>query len=493
MKIAVLILFVSAIGIIFLYSLVQLSLILNYIKAKKKNTHKAILKLPAQLPFVTIQLPLYNELYVVERLIDAVCEINYPKDKLEIQVLDDSTDESFDLATKKVAFYAALGINIIHISRKDRTGYKAGALKNGLSQCNSEFVAIFDADFIPNPNFLTDTLPYFIDEKIGLVQTKWTYLNENYSYLTKLQAFGLNAHFSIEQVGRNIGNHFINFNGTAGIWRKNCIESAGGWEADTLTEDLDLSYRAQLKNWKFLYLEEIGSPSELPVEMNALKQQQYRWTKGAAECARKNLGKVIRSKELSFKTKVHATFHLMNSFVFVLVFLISLLALPVILIKTELQMFRNLYALLAFFMSSWLILGTFYWFAYRFSNDKKNISIRIFLWKFPLFLATSMGLSLHNSIAVIEGYLGKKTPFVRTPKFNISSVNQSWKTNIYTVKSITFLTVLEGVLLLYFIFTFIVALKLLDYTILPLILFLLIGYGIVFFNSIFHFEKRGKI
>ena len=487
LSLSTLILFAFCMAFIFSYSLVQLSLVINYKKSKKQPQTQ----LPTfdTYPTVTIQLPVYNELYVIERLIDKVCAFDYPKDKLEIQLLDDSTDETVDIIRKKVEQYKKLGFNIEHIQRKERVGYKAGALKYGTSICKGEFIAIFDSDFVPEPDFLQKTIPYFQNSKIGVVQSKWGFTNAEYSYLTCLQAFGLNAHFSLEQVGRSYGNHFINFNGTAGVWRKICIADAGGWESDTLTEDLDLSYRAQLKGWKFLYLEDVVSPSELPVEINALKAQQFRWTKGAAECTSKNLIRVIKNKNTAFKTKIHAIFHLMNSSVFIFIFLMSIISLPLIKIKALYPEYNYLLKISGFFMVSWLILALFYWTSFK-NNSKGNIIH--FFSRFLGFLSVSMGLSLHNTIAVIEGYIGKKSPFIRTPKFNINDNSDNWESNKYVVKKITPLTYFEGGLLIYFIYTFIIAIDYKDYGIMPLLLFLIFGYGFVFLNSIIHVQKATK-
>ncbi|MEO9532069.1 MAG: cellulose synthase family protein [Crocinitomicaceae bacterium] len=479
-------------GFIFVYSLVQLSLIFNYIRSKKKKGHNTKNLTEKELPIVTIQLPVYNELYVVERLIECVCQFDYPKDKLEIQVLDDSTDESVEIIAAKVKLHQLQGIDIQHVRRKKRTGFKAGALKYGTSICKGEFIAIFDADFLPNKDFLIQALPYFENNEIGVVQSKWEYTNEDYSFLTKVQAFGLNAHFTIEQVGRNFGDHFINFNGTAGIWRKSCIEDAGGWQSDTLTEDLDLSYRAQLNKWKFIYLEDLGSPSELPVEINALKAQQFRWTKGAAECVRKNLWKVLTSKNVGLKTKIHASFHLMNSSIFLFIITLSLLSLPLILVKPLYTEFDLILKLSSIFMLSWAILGLFYWVSFSYGKPKKTKLIGAFFWKFPLFLSISMGLGLHNALAVIEGYVGKKSPFIRTPKFNIQGKSDKWENNKYNVKKVGLLTYFEGLLLLYFIFTFKVAIEYQDFGMMPLLLFLIVGYGTVFFSSIFHWKRSSK-
>ncbi|MDE0472604.1 MAG: glycosyltransferase family 2 protein [Ekhidna sp.] len=269
--------------IICLFSLCQFNLSQHYLSAKKRKEETA--SVLTEFPPVTVQLPIYNECYVVERLIDSVCRLEYPRDKLEIQVLDDSTDETVDLIKRKVNFYLTEGLDIKHIQRMSRTGFKAGALQYGLEQAKGTYLAIFDADFVPSPDFLLRTLPKFNHENTGMVQTKWSYLNRDSGWLTKIQAFWLDAHFTVEQKGREQAGSFLNFNGTAGIWRKSCIEDAGGWQHDTLTEDLDLSYRVQLRGWKFVYREEIESPAELPVVIPAIRSQQYRWNKGAAETA----------------------------------------------------------------------------------------------------------------------------------------------------------------------------------------------------------------
>ena len=491
MALVILIIYAVSIGFIFLYSLIQLSLIVSYLRSKSKKKEEITELLPSEYPVVTIQLPVYNELYVVERLIECICNFDYPKDKLEIQVLDDSTDETVELIAQRVHFYQLEGFDIKQVRRKERTGFKAGALKYGTEICKGEFIAIFDADFLPSPDFLKKTLPHFKDEKVGLVQTKWSYTNSDYSFLTQIQAFGLNAHFTIEQVGREYNNHFINFNGTAGIWRKKAIETSGGWQPDTLTEDLDLSYRAQLNDWKFKYLEEVDSPSELPVEINALKTQQFRWTKGAAECVRKSLWKVISSGK-SFRTKVHATFHLMNSSVFIFIFLLTALSLPLIMIKPLYEEYKFIFQLSMVFAVSWVILGFFYWVSFTYGRENKWQLLKEFVWKFPVFLAVSMGLSLHNAIAVFEGYIGKKSPFVRTPKFNINSKKDQWEGNKYNIKKIGLMTYLEGGFLLYILQSIYVSIVYKDFGILPFLIFLAIGYSIVFINSLFHWNRAAK-
>ncbi len=468
-----------------MYSLVQLNLALAYNKGKKKlkKLNPPLID-QANLPHVTIQLPVYNELYVIERLLDSVAKMNYPKDKLEIQVLDDSSDESFEIAAKKIKDLRAAGIDIVHIQRPDRKGYKAGALAYGLEIAKGEFVAIFDADFTPNADFLQKTIPFFyLEDKIGVVQTRWEHLNEDYSLLTKLQAFGLDAHFHIEQVGRNSQGHFINFNGTAGVWRKQCILNAGGWQSDTLTEDLDLSYRAQLEGWKFIYREEIGAPAELPAEMNSLKSQQFRWTKGAAECMIKNLPKVLRKRGIGFKTKIHAIFHLMNSFIFVCVLSTAVLSVPILLIKDLHPEYAYLFNIATFFLLSLLILGFFYWVSRP--KDEKN-RLLTFVKRFPLFLAMSMGMSLHNAIAVAEGYLGHKTPFIRTPKFAIQMHSGTWREKKYRAIKVSPITFIEGLLAFYFICGLGLGIYLNDYGLFPFHLMLVFGFSYVFLYSIKH-------
>lgn len=429
---------------IFVYSLVQLSLILNQRKYEKPVFDETLSE--NFLPTVTIQLPIYNEKYVIERLINSVCRIIYPKEKLEIQILDDSTDETTELICEFIKPYQDQGFDIKLIRRNNRDGYKAGALKYGLEKAKGEFIAIFDADFLPGSRFLKKAIPYFLNEKVGVVQTRWGHINEQYSMLTRLQAFGLNAHFFIEQTGRSAGGHYINFNGTAGIWRKSTISDAGGWSADTITEDLDLSYRAQLKGWKFVYLEDLVSPAELPVTMPAIRSQQYRWMKGGAECFMKNAKRVIKSPIASFSTKLHGLFHLMNSSVFLFVFLISIASIVLTLHPTFLSEHGDWLRLTVFFQINWLILGAFYWLAFR----KNGKSIAVFVGRFFLFLTYMMGLSLHNAVAVLEGYLGRKTPFVRTPKFNINLDNDTWSTNIYRVNKLGFITYLELALTILF-------------------------------------------
>ena len=487
----ILVVYSAALIMIFMYALAQLNLLFNYLRARRtqRNSPKFDLEKPEEVPHVTVQLPVYNELYVMERLLDNIAKLEYPKDKLEIQVLDDSTDESFQTTAKQIEQLQQTGLDIIHLSREDRVGFKAGALKEGLKTAKGEFIAIFDADFLPNPDWLKKTIPYFKDEKIGVVQTRWGHLNRDYSLLTRVQAFALDAHFTLEQVGRNSKGHFINFNGTAGVWRKECIIDAGNWEGDTLTEDLDLSYRAQLNNWKFKYLEEVETPAELPVVISAARSQQFRWNKGGAENFRKMLSRLLKSENISAKTKVHGILHLLNSTMFLNVLIVAILSIPILWIKNEYEHLKVYFIVMSFFVISTIIFFICYWFTYKsiYGGGWKNFLE--YVGMFFTFFSVAMGFSLHNSIAVLEGHLGKKSDFIRTPKFNISSLKDSWKGNKYLKKNISPNIIFEGILMLYFAFgmysAFIVGDQGGDFGLFPFHLMLFVGFGYVFFKSLF--------
>ncbi|MCB0481474.1 MAG: glycosyltransferase [Flavobacteriales bacterium] len=468
---------------IFVYSLVQLSLSASYLRSKRQQ--RITLKEPENWPLVTIQLPIYNERYVVERLIRAVAEIDYPKDKIEVQVLDDSTDDTSDIISKAILHYSQDGISIKHIKRENRIGFKAGALKKATESAIGEFIAIFDADFIPEPNFLKKSIPLFTSHNIGMVQTKWEHLNPKYNLLTRLQAFGLDAHFTVEQSGRNYSGHFINFNGTAGIWRKTCIIDAGNWQSDTLTEDLDLSYRAQLKGWKFVFDRQNGTPAELPAAINALKTQQYRWNKGAAECAVKNLNQVLQSG-LPMSTKIHSFFHLLNSFVFVCILFTGIMSVPLLWIKQTHPQYNFIFKIGALLSISFLFIGYFYWLATSDNIPNKKNALWKFLLSFPLFLSIYMGLSFHNSLAVLEGYFGYRTPFIRTPKFNITENTQSLRGNIYRATKMSRSLIPEILLFLYFIYAVYLGFALNDYGLFLFHFMLIFGFGSIVFFSIRH-------
>ncbi|GAB5418436.1 MAG: hypothetical protein Crog4KO_33500 [Crocinitomicaceae bacterium] len=484
----IVVLYFGCLLLILFYSLLQLSLAIAYVRNKRRKksgkiTEEAPVYDPNDTPKVTIQLPMFNELYVADRIIETVAAFEYPADKFQIQVLDDSTDETKDVIAKKVAEVAARGVNIQHIHRVDRVGYKAGALDAAMDRVEGEFIAIFDADFVPDKDFLQKTMPYFKDDNVGVVQTRWGHINKKYSILTELQAFGLNGHFAIEQGGRNASGHFINFNGTGGVWRKKCIEDAGGWEHDTLTEDLDLSYRAQIKGWRFQYLEDVIAPAELPITMSALKSQQHRWMKGGAECFVKMWKTIITAKGVRFSDRLHGLSHLFNSSVFIFILLLSLLSLPILHIKDSFSDLNSFLVWGAIFLSSTLFLMFYYWHAYRDKTSNVPLSLIRFVARFFQFLIVSMGLALNNTVAVLEGYLGIKSSFVRTPKFNVN-VKSEFKGNKYDKKSISILNIGEGLLFLLFGYTTVNRAIYGDIGMVPFHLMLTIGYGLVFFYSL---------
>ncbi|WP_154854842.1 cellulose synthase family protein [Cyclobacterium xiamenense] len=435
-----------AMTFILLYSFAQANLLWHFFRFKKNAVPPASL-LDPDLPKVTVQLPVFNEKYVVQRLIDAVCRLEYPAEKLEIQILDDSTDETFDLVQTAIRDYPE--IHIRHLHRKIRTGFKAGALKEGLARASGELLAIFDADFVPDPKFLLKTVPHFTDKKIGMVQSRWGHLNEDYSLFTRLQAFALDAHFMVEQMGRNAQHAFINFNGTGGIWRKSCILDAGDWEADTLTEDLDLSYRAQQKGWKFLYRPDVVSPAELPPVMSAIKSQQFRWTKGGAECAVKHLKQVLKGP-FSFAVKIHAAAHLLNSLLFIAILLVSLSSLPVWWGFYKGLIPAEFFQAAALFLVGFVVIAAVYFFANLQLAGYSRKGFFRYLWELPVFLSVSMGLSVHNGQAVWEGLTGIKSPFIRTPKYNLKEKDLGWFANAYHLRNVPATSYVEGVLALVF-------------------------------------------
>ena len=397
-------------------------------------------------PVVTVQLPVYNEALVVERLIDACAALDYPRRRLEIQVLDDSTDETTALAARCVRYWQQRGLDMVHLHRTSRTGYKAGALQNGLRMAGGDLIAIFDADFIPQPDFLRRLVPHFEDPGLGMVQARWGHLNADASVLTRIQAFGLDAHFAVEQQVRHAAGYFMNFNGTAGVWRRACIEEAGGWEGDTLAEDLDLSYRAQLKGWRLRFLNDLEVPAELPVEMNALRAQQFRWTKGAAETTRKLLGRLWRSGQPA-RVKLEGTLHLTAHFVFPFVALAALLHAPLVLLQAVGRGPGELYfAVMAFGLVGFAGFFLAQLFAQR--DLYPDWSRRALF--FPVFLAGSMGMALNNTRALVQGLRGKATAFVRTPKYSEAAARRgAWWTSRYADATIPPLVWLEAALALY--------------------------------------------
>jgi len=434
-------------------------------------------------PRVTVQLPIFNERYVIERLVEAVARFDYPRELLDVQVLDDSTDETREIARNCVERHAAQGMPISYIHRTNREGFKAGALENGLKTAQGEFVAIFDADFIPEADFLRRTIPYFVDanggEQIGMVQTRWTYLNSDYSLLTNVETILLDGHFVVEHGGRSRRGTFFNFNGTAGVWRRKAIESAGGWEHDTLTEDTDLSYRAQLKGWKFLYLPQIECASELPVDMNGFKAQQARWAKGLMQTAKKILPKVFAS-DAPWHVKAEAFFHLTANISYPLMVLLSTMLLPAMIVRFYQGWFQMLVIDLPLFLASTCSISSFYLVAQR--ELRPKTWWRTFLYM-PFVMATGIGISVRNAQAVIEALIGKKSEFARTPKYKIEGKKGSFVKKSYRNK-VGWMPFAEIVLGIYFALTVVYAITNENYATVPFLLLFVWGYLYTGFMSL---------
>ncbi|MBU4198928.1 MAG: glycosyltransferase family 2 protein [Verrucomicrobia bacterium] len=439
----------------------------------------------ADWPRITVQLPIYNERYVVERLIQAACALEYPRDRLEIQVLDDSNDETRQIALKWVAINEARGINIRHIHRVNRTGFKAGALRAGLETAQGEYLAILDADFVPAPDFLKKLIPYFSADNIGVVQARWGHLNGDYSLLTRGQTIGLDAHFVLEHGARNSSGLFINFNGTAGIWRKSAILSAGNWQDDTLTEDIDISYRAQLAGWKFIYVNDVVCPAEVPAEVYGLKNQQYRWAKGAIQTARKLLPIIWRNRAIPWLVKFEATVHLTNHLVFPILLFVALLSFPLLSIRIQYHETRLIFLSFLICIINAFSYPMFYIYAQReiYADWKRRI---LFL---PVLLAGAMGLSVINSRAVFSALIGRKSAFNRTPKFNLGATKEhSWKGKQYRSR-FNGTVLVELVLIVYLSLALIYAINNLQYTAIPFILIYWLGFMFIGMLSLAHAIK----
>ncbi|MCS6918089.1 MAG: glycosyltransferase family 2 protein [Chitinophagales bacterium] len=476
------------------YSLAQLHLVFIYLKKRKKSTSgfAAVRSaLPEPLPYVTVQLPVYNELYVIQRLLDAVSRLNYPRDRLEIQILDDSTDETTSLIEHMLPELKDRGLQVVHLRRQHRSGFKAGALAYGLEQARGSFIAILDADFVPHPDFLLRALSHFSDPQVGVVQGRWGHINRDYSLLTELQAMALDAHFTVEQAGRNSAGFFINFNGTAGVWRKSCIVSSGGWATDTLTEDLDLSYRAQRLGWRFVYVEDLVVPAELPVTLEAVRSQQFRWNKGAAECARKHLVSVLKDR-LPLTVRIHAFFHLLNSTAFLAILLMALLSVPVAMLKRY-HPDHPLWMVLAV-LSLWSLVnfGLFFWTSYK-AHHERETSLLHFVKRYLLLLTVYLGLSLQNALAVLEGLLGRSTAFVRTPKFNVRRKGEEWRHNRYVTHRLGGSVVAEGLLGLFFAAAVLISVWRQEWMMVAFHLLLAIGFIWVFVVSLVHARRRLEV
>ncbi len=422
------------------------------------------------LPVVTIQLPLYNEMYVADRLIDAVCRLDYPRELLEIQVLDDSIDETRSIAALAVRRWAAQGIDIKYYHRADRTGYKAGALEAGLKAARGEFIGIFDADFMPTSDFLTRLIPHFRNPGVGMVQARWGHINQDYSLLTKIQAILLDGHFILEHGGRNRGGRFFNFNGTAGVWRRTAIADAGGWQHDTLTEDLDLSYRAQLAGWRFVFVPGLIAPAEVPVEMNAFKSQQHRWAKGSIQTCRKLLPRILKSN-LPLGVKAEAFFHLTANFNYILMCVLSILMFPSMVIRYNMGWYEMILIDVPLFFAATFSFCNFYMVCQREIHTDWVARLKYV----PFLMSVGIGLSVNNTRAVLEALFKKQSEFTRTPKYRIEGDADEWVGKKYR-QSVAVQPLVELALGLYFTATVFYALANGIYATIPFLVLFQVGF-----------------
>jgi cellulose synthase/poly-beta-1,6-N-acetylglucosamine synthase-like glycosyltransferase len=471
------------------YGVHRYILVYEYYKHRKNRRTEPAGRFPSeQLPRVTVQLPIFNEQFVVDRLVDSVCKLEYPREKLEIQVLDDSTDETAEVARAVVQHYAALGHNITYHHRTNREGFKAGALQAGMEKCQGEFIAVFDADFTPPPDWLLKVIHHFTDPQIGMVQTRWTHINRNYSFLTEVEAILLDGHFVLEHGARSRSGVFFNFNGTAGMWRRKAIEDAGGWEHDTLTEDTDLSYRAQMKGWKFAYVQDIECPAELPVEMTAFKTQQARWAKGLIQVALKILPKVMKAK-VPWKVKFEAWYHLTANISYPLMIVLSTLLLPAMIIRFYQGWFQMLLIDLPLFMASTFSISSFYLVSQKELFPKRWYRTFAFL---PFLMALGIGLTITNTRAVLEALAGKQTAFARTPKYRVVTKSDKPIAAKYR-KRLGWVPWIELTVGTYFFLTVLYALQNENYITVPFLVLFVVGYWYTGLMSLLQgrFERLG--
>ncbi len=425
---ALLIAYLSVVGLLAIYGSHRYMMVWLYFRHRRNPPAPPRRFDESELPHVTVQLPVFNEMYVVERLIDAVCALEYPRDRFEVQVLDDSTDETVEISRRKVEEWRARGVDAVLVRRPNRRGFKAGALSDGLKTAKGELIAIFDADFVPLPDMLRKTVDFFTDAGVGLVQTRWAHLNRDYSLLTELEGIVLDGHLQIEQTARFRSGRFFNFNGTGGVWRRAAIDEAGGWHDDTLTEDLDLSFRSQLKGWRFVYLPDVVSPAELPADMNAYKTQQGRWTQGAAQTSRKLLGTVLRAA-IPLKCKIEAVFQLTMNSAYILMVLLCVLMLPALAIRFERGWIAWALIDVPFFVAATTSIFTFYLYSQREIYPRDWISRVPYI---PFVVSLGIGMSLVNAKCWIAGLLGQPGEFVRTPKHGIEGRRGSWADKRYS-------------------------------------------------------------
>jgi cellulose synthase/poly-beta-1,6-N-acetylglucosamine synthase-like glycosyltransferase len=461
-------LYLAVLTVLALYGFHRAQLLYLYWK-HRAATPKPLAKW-SELPRVTVQLPMFNEMYVAERLIESVAAIDYPKEKLEIQVLDDSTDETVHIARAKVEELAERGYDAVYLHRTDRTGFKAGALESGTKQAKGDYLMVFDADFVPTPSIILDLIHHFTDPKVGMVQARWGHLNRDYSVLTRVQSMMLDGHFVVEHIARNRSGRFFNFNGTAGIWRRATIVDAGGWQHDTLTEDMDLSFRAQLRGWKFVYVPEAIAPAELPCEMMSFKGQQFRWAKGSAQTAKKLLPTVMRA-DIPWRVKLEVLFHLTDNFAYLFLLVLAFLQLPNMILRQEIQRPELLLLDVPLFALTSGSIVMFYLTTHRALYGNLWEAIR----RLPLMMALGIGLSLNNARAVLEGLLGRESEFVRTPKHGVTKASESWTKKKYRASKELFSWIEVGIGL-YFVATIVMAGVIGAWTSIPFLVLFMVGF-----------------
>jgi glycosyltransferase involved in cell wall biosynthesis len=459
-----------------------------YLYFKNRHRKPAIPARFENLPIVTVQLPVFNEIHVIERLLKAISEIEYPIDKLEIQVLDDSTDETYQVSQREVAKLKERGFDAVVLRRENRVGFKAGALDYGFQRAKGEFFFILDADFLPPPNILKESIDYFADPKVGMIQTRWGHLNRRYSWLTRAQAILLDGHLVLEQTARSRTGRFFNFNGTAGFWRKSCISEAGGWQHDTLTEDLDLSYRAQLRGWKFVFLADIVTPAELPVDIDGFKSQQHRWTKGSIQTCKKMLPRIWASR-LPLYIKVEATAHLTANFAYLLLACLCVLLQPSSGGPSPSgagAVARMLMVDLPIFVATTVSTAVFYLCAQR---ELYPRTWKREIWFFPFVLALSIGLSINNARGVLEAIFNRNSEFSRTPKYGIVRAGQRWQESGYSAVR-TVIPLVELIFAFYFTYFVFHAFQNHEFLSVPFLMLFQIGFAYVALGSIWQRMMR---
>lgn len=484
-KFATLILYFLTIGVLAVYGFHRAQLLYLYWRHNKGGT-KATRRFE-NLPRVTVQLPIFNEFYVTERLLETVAKLDYPSELLEIQVLDDSTDDTQRVARETCERLRKAGVDIHYLHRTDRSGFKAGALEAGQKIAKGEFILILDADFVPQESLIHELVHYFADPEVGMVQGRWGHINREYSTLTKVQAMMLDGHFIIEHIARNRSGRFFNFNGTAGMWRRDTIQDAGGWHHDTVAEDMDLSFRAQLKGWQFIYVPEARVPAEVPSDMSAFKTQQYRWAKGHAQIARKLLPTVIKA-DIPFKVKLEALFHLTNNFAYLFLVVLALLQLPNMIIRSQMQSAWLLLLDVPLFLATCGSITLFYITAHLALYPSLWVAVR----RLPMTMAVGIGLSLNNSKAVLAGLFGSSAEFVRTPKHGVLMGSTNMRSNRYLKRPKGQRSWLEFTFALYFVFTMGVALYTGSWPSIPFLILFTVGFVYVGLRSFYPGRRRTR-